>query len=106
MLGASLVKSGCPITRSAGCPSAIAVADGQPRTRLLLESATQSRPLGVTAMPIGPRSVAAPRPPAFAARRPPFRRARVDGTPRLLARWIADRLAALDAREPGVELEA
>ena len=43
---------------------------------------------------------------AFTARRTAFRRVQVDGSPRLLARWIADRAAALGAREPGLELEA
>jgi cytosine/adenosine deaminase-related metal-dependent hydrolase len=42
----------------------------------------------------------------FAARRAGFRRARVDGLPRLLARWIADRASALEVDEPGLLLEA
>src|SRR5262245_17600832 len=43
---------------------------------------------------------------AFAARRAAFRRVRVDGSPRLLARWIVDRASALAVCEPGLELEA
>jgi cytosine/adenosine deaminase-related metal-dependent hydrolase len=43
--------------------------------------------------------------PAFTARRAAFRNVRVDGSPRLLARWIADRASALAIRESGLELE-
>jgi cytosine/adenosine deaminase-related metal-dependent hydrolase len=41
----------------------------------------------------------------FVARHERFRRVRVDGSLRLLARWIADRAARLGANEPGLELE-
>ncbi|MGQ0736868.1 MAG: amidohydrolase family protein [Acidobacteriota bacterium] len=40
----------------------------------------------------------------FAAARVPFRLARVDEAPRLLARWIARRVARLALPEPGLEL--
>ena len=42
----------------------------------------------------------------FSARREGFRRVRVDDEPRLLARWIADRAAAVGASEPGLEWES
>ena len=42
----------------------------------------------------------------FTARREACRRARVDGTPRLLAAWIAARVAQFAVDEPGLELEA
>jgi cytosine/adenosine deaminase-related metal-dependent hydrolase len=42
----------------------------------------------------------------FGACRQPFRRIRVDGSPRLLARWIASRAARLRLTEPGLEVEA
>jgi cytosine/adenosine deaminase-related metal-dependent hydrolase len=42
----------------------------------------------------------------FAARRTAFRRVRVDGSPRLLARWIVNRASSLGVNEPGLEMEA
>jgi len=42
----------------------------------------------------------------FRAGRRRFRRARVDGSPRLLARWIAARVSTLRLTEPGLEVEA
>lgn len=43
---------------------------------------------------------------AFAARRTAFRHVRVDGSPRLLARWIVSRASSLAVNEPGLEMEA
>ena len=40
----------------------------------------------------------------FAARRQPYAAAKVDGRSRLLARWVADRVARLRLTEPGLEL--
>lgn len=42
--------------------------------------------------------------PVFRAARVPFAAARVDGQPRLLARWIAGRAARLRVPEPGLEV--
>lgn len=42
----------------------------------------------------------------FDSRRQPAARVRVDGRERLMARWIARRVAALDLAEPGLELVA
>ena len=42
----------------------------------------------------------------FAARRQPFAAAKVDGRARLLARWVAERVARLRLTEPGLELVA
>jgi cytosine/adenosine deaminase-related metal-dependent hydrolase len=41
----------------------------------------------------------------FVARRTAFRRVRVDGSPRLVAGWVANRALSLGVREPGVEME-
>jgi cytosine/adenosine deaminase-related metal-dependent hydrolase len=42
----------------------------------------------------------------FIARREPYVRAKVDGSERLLAKWIARRVSKMSLREPGLELES
>jgi hypothetical protein len=42
---------------------------------------------------------------AFEATRVPWSPALLDGSPRIVARWIADRVSSMRLREPGFEIQ-